>query len=103
MRDIFIAGVTGFVGRAVATILRPWYVLGPGHRWPYALLPFYWICEHLPAVREAGRRLALVTLDQMVATLVAAIEDPPAAGVRILEPQDIRRSRIRGTAPAIAS
>ena len=22
-----------------ATILRPWYVLGPGHRWPYLLLP----------------------------------------------------------------
>ena len=31
-----------------ATILRPWYVLGPGHRWPYALIPFYWICERLP-------------------------------------------------------
>src|SRR5262249_44208260 len=25
-----------------ASILRPWYVLGPGHRWPYALLPMYW-------------------------------------------------------------
>jgi len=24
-----------------ATILRPWYVLGPGHLWPYALIPFY--------------------------------------------------------------
>lgn len=23
------------------TIVRPWYVLGPGHRWPYALLPVY--------------------------------------------------------------
>ena len=23
------------------TILRPWYVLGPGHRWPYALKPMY--------------------------------------------------------------
>jgi len=22
-----------------ATIVRPWYVLGPGHRWPYLLLP----------------------------------------------------------------
>ncbi len=22
-----------------ATILRPWYVLGPGHRWPYVLIP----------------------------------------------------------------
>lgn len=24
-----------------ATILRPWYVLGPGHRWPLVLKPFY--------------------------------------------------------------
>ena len=32
-----------------ATFVRPWYVLGPGHRWAYALLPFYWICERLPA------------------------------------------------------
>ena len=24
-----------------ATILRPWYVLGPGHLWPYALVPIY--------------------------------------------------------------
>src|ERR1700716_499978 len=31
-----------------ATFVRPWYVLGPGHRWPYALLPFYWIAEQLP-------------------------------------------------------
>src|ERR1043166_655695 len=25
-----------------ATILRPWYVLGPGHYWPYLLKPAYW-------------------------------------------------------------
>ena len=24
-----------------ATILRPWYVLGPGRRWPVALVPIY--------------------------------------------------------------
>jgi uncharacterized protein YbjT (DUF2867 family) len=24
-----------------STMLRPWYVLGPGHRWPYALRPMY--------------------------------------------------------------
>lgn len=24
-----------------ATILRPWYVLGPGHWWPYLLVPMY--------------------------------------------------------------
>lgn len=27
------------------TILRPWYVLGPGHRWPIALKPVYALLE----------------------------------------------------------
>ena len=34
-----------------ATILPPWYVLGPGHRWPYALIPFYWLAERIPFTR----------------------------------------------------
>lgn len=28
-----------------ATILRPWYVLGPGHRWPVLLKPIYALFE----------------------------------------------------------
>jgi uncharacterized protein YbjT (DUF2867 family) len=44
-----------------ATLLRPWYVLGPGHRWPYALLPMYWLLEQLPRTRDGARRLGLVT------------------------------------------
>ncbi len=42
------------------TIVRPWYVLGPGHSWPYVLLPMYWICERIPSTREGARRLGLV-------------------------------------------
>src|SRR5947209_10434054 len=52
-----------------ATVLRPWYVLGPGHRWPYLLIPFYWIMERLPSKRETAQRLGLVTHAQMVAAL----------------------------------
>ena len=37
-----------------ATILRPWYVLGPGHRWPIVLLPLYWVFGRLPASRESN-------------------------------------------------
>jgi len=74
-----------------ATILRPWYVLGPGHRWPYVLLPGYWIAERLPATRETARRLGLVTLDQMAAAIVRAVENP-AVGIRIVEVPEIRRS-----------
>lgn len=73
-----------------ATVLRPWYVLGPGHRWPYMLLPAYWILERLPATRASARRLGLVTRAQMVRALVAAV-DSPAAGTRIVTVEDIRR------------
>src|SRR5687768_14783887 len=59
------------------SVLRPWYVLGPGHRWPYALLPFYWMLEQLPPTRDTARRLGLVTLPQMVSAIVHAIENPP--------------------------
>ena len=72
-----------------ATFVRPWYVLGPGHRWAYVLLPFYWICERLPATRESARRLGLVTISQMLDTLVWAVENP-ADGVRILDVPKIR-------------
>jgi len=71
------------------TILRPWYVLGPGHRWPYVLRPMYWLMERLPATREGARRLGLVTLPQMVAAIVEAIENPPP-NVRIVEVPEIR-------------
>jgi uncharacterized protein YbjT (DUF2867 family) len=73
-----------------ATFLRPWYVLGPGHRWPYLLVPAYFIFERLPGTRETARRIGLVTLPQMVAALVRAVENPPD-GVRIVEVLDIRR------------
>jgi uncharacterized protein YbjT (DUF2867 family) len=71
------------------TIVRPWYVLGPGHRWPYALLPAYWLLERLPQTRDRAKRLGLVTLDQMVTALVAAVEAPAAS--RIVEVPEIRR------------
>jgi uncharacterized protein YbjT (DUF2867 family) len=72
-----------------ATILRPWYVLGPGHRWPYAILPVYWVMEFLPATRNGARRLGLVTLEQMTCALVHAVENPPRR-VRIVEVPEIR-------------
>ncbi len=74
-----------------ATILRPWYILGPGHRWPYALLPMYWVMEQIPPTRESAQRLGLVTLEQMTRALVGAVENPPH-GVRIVEVPEIRAS-----------
>jgi uncharacterized protein YbjT (DUF2867 family) len=73
-----------------ATILRPWYVLGPGHRWPAMLLPVYWIMERIPGTRESARRLGLVTLRQMIGALADAV-DRPCDGVRVMEVPEIRR------------
>ena len=75
-----------------ATILRPWYVLGPGHRWAYVTIPFYKLAELTPWWREGARRLGLVTIHQMVNALVRAIETDPG-GARIWEPPQIRGSR----------
>ncbi|MBZ5633159.1 MAG: SDR family oxidoreductase [Acidobacteriia bacterium] len=71
------------------TILRPWYVLGPGHRWPAALAPVYSLLEAIPATREGALRLGLVTLDQMVKALLWAVENPPNQP-RILDVPAIR-------------
>src|SRR6185312_4713910 len=76
-----------------ATILRPWYVLGPGHRWPRLLIPVYWLAERIPATREGARRLGLVTIDQMVSALVRAVENP-ASGIEIADVPRIRTARL---------
>ncbi len=72
-----------------STILRPWYVVGPGNRWLYALLPFYKVCEGLPFTRNAALRLGLVTLDQVILALVEAVESP-VQGTRIVGVPEIR-------------
>jgi uncharacterized protein YbjT (DUF2867 family) len=76
-----------------ATILRPFYVLGPGHRWPLALVPIYALLERLPQTRSSALRLGLVTIDQMTAALVWAVEAPPAA-TRFFTVPDIRKARL---------
>ncbi len=72
-----------------ATILRPWYVLGPGHRWPYLIVPVYWLLEWLPPTRDAARRLALVTHAQMIGALLWSVENP-LDGFRIFDAAQIK-------------
>ena len=76
-----------------ATILRPWYVLGRGHRWPYALVPFYKVMEMLPVARASAQRLGLVTLEQMIMALVQSVETP-RNGIRVVEVPEIRIAQI---------
>ena len=75
-----------------ATVLRPWYVLGPGHWWPCALLPLYWLFERVPSTRETALRLGLVTHDQMIAALISSIERGPE-GAGVIDVPAIRASR----------
>lgn len=75
-----------------ATFVRPWYVIGPRHRWPLLVLPMYRLLERIPRTREMAKRLGLVRLEEMVDALVAAVENPPA-GVRIVDVPAIRARR----------
>jgi uncharacterized protein YbjT (DUF2867 family) len=77
-----------------ATILRPWYVVGPGHRWPYVLIPAYWLLERIPSTCNAAQRLGLVTLEQMLQVLTDAVESP-CRGVRVLGVPEIRERGVR--------
>ena len=72
-----------------ATVLRPWYVLGPGHRWPVLLLPLYWVGSIIPWTRHAARRLGLVTVRQMITALSYAVEHP-IEGMRTVSVRKIR-------------
>jgi uncharacterized protein YbjT (DUF2867 family) len=71
------------------TILRPWYILGPGHRWPYVLIPAYKAFEAIPATRKGAVRLGLVTRSEVISALAATVAGD-AKGVRIIETAEIR-------------
>jgi uncharacterized protein YbjT (DUF2867 family) len=77
--------------KLTATVIRPWYVLGPGHRWPLVLVPLYACAQLVPSLRDTARRLGLVTLLQMVNALVRAVEQPPSPGTtRVLGVPEIK-------------
>src|SRR6266508_3561524 len=81
--------------RVTATIVRPWYVLGPGRRWPKAIVQLYKIAEMIPATRATLERLGLVTIEQMVNAIVYSLENPPAPGQRrTVDVPGIRRARL---------
>jgi hypothetical protein len=64
-------------------------VLGPGHWWPYAILPIYWILEQLPNMKDSTQRLGLITIDQMLNALAWAVQNP-SSGVQIVDVPRIR-------------
>jgi uncharacterized protein YbjT (DUF2867 family) len=82
-----------------ATVLRPWYVIGPGHRWPLLLTPLYVLASLIPGLRDGARRLGLVTRDQMILALVRAVERPAPKGVSIVDVPMIRQATLEEKAP----
>jgi uncharacterized protein YbjT (DUF2867 family) len=74
-----------------STIFRPWYVVGPGHWWPMALMPIYKVAELFSLTQEAAERLGLLTIEQMVNAFAQAVENPPPDGrIRVMEVPAIR-------------
>jgi uncharacterized protein YbjT (DUF2867 family) len=81
--------------KLTASIVRPWYVLGPGRWWPKAIQPLYKLAELFPLTRATAERLGMVTIEQFVTAMVSAAENPPAARQRrILDVPAIRRARL---------
>jgi uncharacterized protein YbjT (DUF2867 family) len=80
------------------TVVRPWYVLGPGHYWPLLVAPVYSLLEKLPPTRDMALRLALIRLEQMVAALADAVTHP-AAPRRLIDVADMRA--LRGSLDAV--
>ncbi|MFN0117487.1 MAG: NAD(P)H-binding protein [Elusimicrobiota bacterium] len=72
-----------------ATILRPWYVLGPEHYWPSVLIPFYQLVKIFPPLKKRIGRFEFVSLKEIVQNIVFSIQNPPN-GIRVWEVPDIK-------------
>lgn len=78
-----------------ASIIRPWYVLGPGHWWPKLIRPLYTLADMIPSLQPMVERLGLLNIEQMVTAMVYAAENPPQSGQRrIYDVPAIRRARL---------
>src|SRR6266496_1920460 len=78
-----------FAKEIPATFIRPWYVVGPGHYWPLLFSPLFKILGWIPSTAQKAKALRLVTLKQMLYTLLYAVENPPETGVNIIEIEEI--------------
>lgn len=59
-----------------AVFIKPWYVLGQGHYWPYMILPLYWIFMLIPPFRKTAKRLYPVKLTNVLNAIVNSVENP---------------------------
>lgn len=77
----------------MATFIRPWYVVGPGHYWPLLFNPMFKLLEIIPSTSAKAKSLALVSLKQMLLTLKKVVLSEPKAGINIVEIKDIKNAK----------
>lgn len=70
--------------------IKPWYVLGPGHYWPYFILPLYWLFMLVPPFSKTARRLYPVKLNNVLNAIVDAVKNP-VKGIRRISTDELRR------------
>lgn len=75
-----------------SSIIRPWYIIGPGHYWPLVLNPVYKIFEWIPATKEQAINLGLVRLEEILNTILYSVKNPPKVELRIYKTPEIRNS-----------
>jgi uncharacterized protein YbjT (DUF2867 family) len=68
-----------------STFIRPWYVTGPGHYWPLVFLPLLKMLELIPATAKKAKALRLVSIQQMLNTLLYAVENQPVEKSDIID------------------
>jgi len=73
-----------------ASIIRPCYIIGPGHYWPLLFLPLFKLLEIIPGTSSKAKTLRLVFLSQMLNTSAYAVEHPPER-VSVFEIEEISR------------
>ena len=74
-----------------AVFIKPWYVLGPGHYWPYLLLPFYWLCMIIPPLSNTAKRLYPVKLKNVLNAIVNSVKNP-VKGIISIDTDELRKS-----------
>lgn len=74
-----------------STIIRPWYVIGPGHYWPLLIQPVLTLLKWIPVTAKKAKAFRIVYLKQLLNTLIYAVENPPPQGVRTWEIDEIRK------------
>lgn len=92
-------GCTAVIGNA---LVKTTFVdrIQPADTFVQLMIPVYWLMERLPGTRESARRLGLVTIHQMLAALVGAVENP-AVGIRIMEVPQIRAANLKQFKPTV--